>query len=239
MENASRALLLAAGILLGLILLTSVMYIYNTIRDSTEAKYQLLSEEQLLKENAEFESYDKKYMYGTDVITVLNKAIDLNKQNYSAGDFQIDITFKLLSDVENYIIPYQWDFDTKKYTRLERTNKTTPYKGYELKGNEDIKRAISYSILNESHLTNIEAFLKTQVIKSEIRINEKYGRDGDNKYEKILTYYEMYYTGFSDFKRKIFTCVDIEYDTFTGKVKAMHFEEVNPDEEQKKNNEKT
>ena len=156
MENASRALLLAAGILLGLILLTSLMYIFNTIRDSTEAKYQILSEEQLLKYNAEFESYDKKYMYGTDVITVLNKAIDLNKQNkiYSAGDFQIDISFKLLTDVENYIIPYEWDPDTKKYKRLDRENKIGS-KGYILKGNEDITKAIQYSITSDTHLLNM------------------------------------------------------------------------------------
>ena len=47
-------------------------------------------------------------MYGTDVITVLNKAIDFNTQNewYSYQGYQIDVTFKLETTVENYIIFY-------------------------------------------------------------------------------------------------------------------------------------
>ena len=112
----------------------------------------------------------------------------------------------------------------------------TGNKGYTLSGNKDITRATKYSIQNPAHLKEIENFLNTQTIKSEIKQNEKKGRtpseDPEKRYEKIVTYYEMYYTGFSDFKRKIFTCTGIDYDPSSGKVCGIHFEEVNVEEYQ-------
>lgn len=215
MENASKALLMAAGILIGLILLTSGVYLFNTIRSSQQAKYANLSEEQILAYNAEFESYDKQRMYGTDVITVLNKAIDLNTQNewYSNKDYQIDITFKLQTTVENYIVPYSLNRITKKMEQGEKlpVGKTDKYT---LIGNGQK----TYSTLNSSDRTQIDNFLETQTEGSEKRQNEK--KENNN-----VIYYEIYYNGFSDFKRKIFKCTNVEYNNL-GKISKMEFEEI-------------
>lgn len=224
MENASKALLMAAGILIGLILLTSGVYLFNTIRSSQQAKYANLSEEQILAYNAEFESYDKQRMYGTDVITVLNKAIDLNTQNewYSNKDYQIDVTFKLQTTVENYIIPYSLNKTTRKMEQGKRQSAGKTDK-YTLIG--DGKKA--YSILDNSDFKQIEKFLKTQTEESEKRRNEKKEKykDKDGNVVEYETYYEIYYNGFSDFKRKIFKCTNVEYNNL-GKISKMEFEEI-------------
>lgn len=224
MENASKALLLAAGILIGLILLSSAVYLYNTIRASQELKSIQLSEEQLLRYNAEFESYDKTRMYGTDVITVLNKAIDNNTKYENDESMFIDVSFKLKSDVKNYVDKYSYVKDTtlNKYVWKKESNKTTTYGGtlsYSLIKNK------TYNLKNDgdNDIQQIQNFLDTQVQKSEFRINEKYNPSSSKK-ESDLEYYEIYYTGFSDFKRKIFECKKIEYKN--GKVSAMHFEEI-------------
>lgn len=224
MENASKALLMAAGILIGLILLTAGMYLFNTIRTSQQAKYLNLSEEQILAYNAEFESYDKQRMYGTDVITVLNKAIDFNTQNewYSYQGYQIDVTFRLETTVENYIVPYKLNEKTHKMEQGKKQSAGKTDK-YTLIG--DGKKI--YSILNNSDYNQIEKFLKTQTEKSEIRRNakkEKY-KDRDGNIVEYETYYEIYYNGFSDFKRKIFRCTNVEYNNL-GKISKMEFEEI-------------
>lgn len=135
MENASKALLMAAGILIGLILLTSGVYLFNTIRASQQAKYTNLSEEQILAFNAEFESYDKQRMYGTDVITVLNKARDNNKRYEDDDSYFIDIGIILKDDVRPVIVSYTWNDDTRKYTQnIDKNNsKLLSRLKYELK----------------------------------------------------------------------------------------------------------
>ena len=74
MENASKALLIAAGIFFAMLILTMIMYMSSTITEMGEAQESKRAAEQLAAFNAEYEAYNKKLMYGTDVITVINKA---------------------------------------------------------------------------------------------------------------------------------------------------------------------
>lgn len=80
MENASKAILIAGGILVSLIVASifvySFMQISNFVDDTSENPYQ----QQLADFNSGFEAYDKKLMYGIDLISVLNQAIDNNRR---------------------------------------------------------------------------------------------------------------------------------------------------------------
>ncbi len=218
MENASKALLLAAGVLIGLILLSLGLYLYNTVRAAGELKSIQLSEEQLLKYNAEYEAFDKGRMYGTDVITVLNKARNNNEKYKNDESMFINVQFTLKNAVQNYVDVYVFEKNGEKtgWSKKE-SHKQTDYK--EL--NYNLETGITYSLDDEEKKEEIEKFLKTQTDKSEYRINERY--DGARK-ESNLIYYEMYYTGFSDFKRKIFKCDKINYKN--GKVCEIIFSEV-------------
>ena len=74
MENASKALLIAAGIFFSMLILTMIMYMSGKITEIGEVQESKRAAEQLAAFNAEYEAYNKKLMYGTDVITVINKA---------------------------------------------------------------------------------------------------------------------------------------------------------------------
>ena len=74
MENASKALLIASGILFAMLVLTMMVYMSGRITEMGEAQESKKAAEQLAAYNAEYEAYNKKLMYGTDVITVINKA---------------------------------------------------------------------------------------------------------------------------------------------------------------------
>ena len=73
MENAARALEMAAGVLLGVMLFALVAYFFNSISSSPEQEDDIVTAEQLALFNKEFEVYDKNKMYGVDVISCLNK----------------------------------------------------------------------------------------------------------------------------------------------------------------------
>lgn len=75
MENATKALTFAAAVLIAIILITLIVVFFkntNAIK-TTEAR----SEEamQLKEFNEQYSKYKGKYLYGTEVITIINRAI--------------------------------------------------------------------------------------------------------------------------------------------------------------------
>ena len=78
MENAVKALEMAAGVLLGVILMAAVAYFFTQISSWPEREDEVVSSEQLAKFNQEYEVYNKSKMYGVDVLSCLNKVISNN-----------------------------------------------------------------------------------------------------------------------------------------------------------------
>lgn len=220
MENASKALLMTGSILIGIILLSLAVYVYNIMTEAEKMKASTLTEEQLIKYNQEFLAYDKKLMYGTDVITVLNKAIDSNKKydNNDDGMFDkdaddsmfIDISFTLIDDVSAVTTKYTWDRINKRYKSTTQKNTATGNSKYTY----SFRAGNSYSISN--NLEDIKNFLATS--KEATAIKEPKNPVPEESYK-------ITYTGFSDFKRMIFKCVKVERNDI-GKICYMEFKQI-------------
>ena len=97
MENASKALIIAGGILLAIITLSILLYSYNNITIYQDEKEKNEMQEQITRYNAEYEGYNKKVMYGTDVISVLNKAISNNetKKIKFGNEYFVNVTVEV------------------------------------------------------------------------------------------------------------------------------------------------
>lgn len=111
MENAAQALLIAGGILLAILTVTLLVYMFNNaaiIGNANEKKEEL---ERIAAWNAEWEAYNKIYLYGTDVLTVLNKA----EQNNI--DDKTNIVKIYVKDENNIEV-----IDTKGYMESRKTN---------------------------------------------------------------------------------------------------------------------
>ncbi|MCL2354354.1 MAG: hypothetical protein FWC68_00385 [Oscillospiraceae bacterium] len=78
MENASKALLIAGGILLSLLVISLLMLMTNIIGDVRRADEDRIAQEQLVRFNQRFEAYNRTLLNGQEVITVINMAIDNN-----------------------------------------------------------------------------------------------------------------------------------------------------------------
>ena len=91
MENAVKALEMAAGVLLGVILMAAVAYFFTQISTWPENEDDLASSEQLAKFNQEYEVYNKSKMYGVDVLSCLNKVISNNADKYENDTYTWNI----------------------------------------------------------------------------------------------------------------------------------------------------
>lgn len=94
MENASKALLMAGGILLAILILSAFVFMFSSAKNFSASQEAKTLEEQIRAFNSEYEAYNKTVMYGTDVITVINKSIDYNQRKGESG-FVINIKLNL------------------------------------------------------------------------------------------------------------------------------------------------
>ncbi len=119
MENASKALIMAAEILIGVIIITIIVLSYGNMREVSKEEISAEQVQQLAAFNREYESYMKKLLRGVDIISLMNKALDNNAQ-YEESYNKITIEFILLDRIEaNGIIinagtGYNQDFYNEK-----------------------------------------------------------------------------------------------------------------------------
>lgn len=80
MENATKALTFAGGILITMIVISIFYFSFKQSTETIGGVQEDTTQKELKDFNASFEAYDKKVMYGIDIVTVINKAIDNNKK---------------------------------------------------------------------------------------------------------------------------------------------------------------
>lgn len=102
MENASKALILAAEVLIGILLISTAVYLFTSYSSVTnDIEYQM-EESQIASFNSNFTSYEtKEYITIYDVISIANLATQ-NNANYDFGnsngyslgkDYYIEVKF--------------------------------------------------------------------------------------------------------------------------------------------------
>lgn len=101
MENAAKALVIAGGVLLAIITISLFVYMTTATSRMAQAQDEKTALEQLVAFNSEYEAYNKRVMYGADLITVANKAINYNKSLEPIdSDKDIQITIKTKQNFE-------------------------------------------------------------------------------------------------------------------------------------------
>lgn len=124
MENAAKALELAAGVLLGVMLMALISYFFSHVGEWPQQDDEIATQEQLAKFNLEYEVYDKKGMYGVDVISCLNKAKS-NNEKYAEGNrflsgnaygnqYYIDVWVSINSPLEEKLEVRYYDKNQKE-----------------------------------------------------------------------------------------------------------------------------
>lgn len=86
MEHANKAIMMAFGMIVAVMILGTIVFVFTRLKALPTQDDEIESIEQRRLFNQEYEVYDKKIMYGVDVISVLNKA-QSNNEKYVEGNF--------------------------------------------------------------------------------------------------------------------------------------------------------
>ena len=209
MENASKALIIAGGILLALLILSTLIYVGTTMSNMADQQNQSKQLEQTAEFNRTYEAYNRSRLYGTDVISVVNRAIDYNKQ--------------LDADEEEYFINIVIE-TTTSFTATKQ--EVTRYgNGQETSNNSEVIQGNSLMSAGTYQVRERDG---------SVRINEKvedfflfYSKDNvsinDDDPSKIK--YTYTYSGLTNFKSAIFMCEYVNYNE-SGRIKEMKFKQI-------------
>ncbi len=80
MEHANTAFLMVAGMLFALMIMSLIAFVFSSLTTLPNEEDARTHSVQAAAFNEEYLAYDKKIMYGTDVISVLNKALSNNEK---------------------------------------------------------------------------------------------------------------------------------------------------------------
>ena len=211
MENASKALLIAGGILLALMTLSLIVYVSTSTTRMAEAQDAKKASEELAAFNASYEAYNKTRMYGTDVITVVNKAINYNgkldnSQKNEAITIKVEVTENFAATKQ--IIEEYADNTVKKGDVTE----IGEYSLYAKNGSKTV--TVDF---DTKYSDDVVKFFQKQETEDSIEII-KLTKDGYVK--KQITY-----SALANFKRAIFTCKECKDTNSDGRIDYMKFEQ--------------
>lgn len=116
MENASKALLIAGGALISILVITLFLYAFGKISEYQTYKEELFNVEDLAKFNEQFTVYDRKDLKGSDVLSLINKVIDYNEKYTTKGTNSTDSYTPI-----NLKISFLNNGDTLKLTYDDKT----------------------------------------------------------------------------------------------------------------------
>ncbi len=222
MENAAEALKLAGELLIGLLLISLFIFVFNRISSIEETKSQQELIQQTTDFNKKFNAFEKSSMYGTDLISVLglayanNKSANLEKQMFHRGDIDgfydpeigssINIRFKLKDNIYKTVTKETYEVQNGISTLIDRD--VNP-------GGEIFKANTWYSLSADNK--NVVKTIKEIVID---------GNTTQVKTKKLSTIKTQVITtdskGFSEFKKNVFKCTGVDYND-VGRIYCMTF----------------
>lgn len=252
MENASKALLIAGGMLMVMLVIGLVLYVRQNYSDYFASQEKFADIENITQFNKQFTSYERNDVKGNELISLINKIIDYNerlsdkaKNNSQGKPISMEIVMGDADNIKNLSydnipklfhanVTYQFNTD-EDYTKYDiKTNIIDPIKdiitnvGTEdelTKIAKDIKGIfdISPSLSEQKKGVTLEQ-KKQEAIKkynSYIKDVSNYVSDYselENKKNLIYKYYE-----YIQFKKGIFECTGVKYDTESGRVEEISF----------------
>ncbi len=118
MENASKALLMAGGVLIGLLVIGALVLMVNQLGSYQKQNVGTEQEKQIAQFNQEFTRYTEQRIDGTDIISLVNKVIDYNTRSGGVNSINYNIKIKLNIDITGFAGKYGTKIfgNTKNYT---------------------------------------------------------------------------------------------------------------------------
>ena len=236
MENASRALIMAGSVLIALMIIGALLLMFNNLSNYQQTNIETEAQAQVVRFNNGYTTYNRKNVRGSDLYSLLNKVIDYNRRQSSAGTGWSDQGQEL--QYEPMTIKFSI---TPSDLRFDNTNRLFTGSGnYEISGSTNtfensIKTKID-DLENEygqetlvaltSNVTKVLPDVEAvDTVEQFNKISRKVTitswdqiKPGSQIRNDVYTYYE-----YIQFKRAYFDCESVEYNQETGRIVEMVF----------------
>ena len=200
MENATKALEMAAGVLIALLIIGLLAYAYNNLSDEKKIEQSSESAMQASEFNKSYEAFNKSGLQGSEILSLANKIVDYNKKEADKKGYQEIKLFVTINDSTTR---------NKQYF----TKRTNPYEADEIYNNYE---SLSLKIKNTGVVTkNGKTIAEWAQQASKSIPTEIY--DDVSEYKDLLNDQ----TGIA---RKTFKAPTVDYEQ-NGRIKSMSFVE--------------
>lgn len=112
MENATKALLIAAGILLVVMILSLLVYGYNQMSNYYSAEHDAKTIKQLADFNKVFLNYNREKIRGTEMISLMNRVIDYNERQAYENEKGFP-RMRVTIDVSGHTSEFKYELDVR------------------------------------------------------------------------------------------------------------------------------
>ena len=211
MENMTKALEIAASVLIGVLILSLLVFGYNQIREQKNIEQKNERASQLSKFNINFESYAKDTVYGSEILSLANEVINYNERKAVDGYQEIELEVKISTGVLNgqYLVA-----GTYSATSLDQQ-----YKKLVKKIKEADISVFGKSISYWSKLSDKET-------EKTVKARSDFSESEYTKLKTNRTTYKKYVEEQTDFARKTFKYDDVtEYDSGNGRIIKIMFKD--------------
>ena len=238
MENASKALIMAGGVLIALMVIGALVLMFSNLTAYQETNTRSTRSSQIAEFNNQYETYNRDDVRGSDLYSVLNKVIDYNRRQSTAGTEGSDTGAEI--GYEPMTVSFNFDgkrneFTADGVTRLFTSNT------YNVEGTsssfETVKSTIdslenTYGQDSLSRLTtNLSNIFVDNPTTDQINNFNSASRkvqltvNDTSKLKKNSTIYtDVYkYYEYVQFKRAYFDCESVEYNEQTGRIISMTY----------------
>lgn len=245
MENATKALVMAGGVLIALMVLGALILMADSITAYQRTDVESTRTSQTTEFNNQYETYNRMDVRGNELYSLLNRARDYNRRQTSAstegnsvGYTPMEIVFNFNGKLSEFASPAGNNLITQNEYTL--TGTTDPFESIMNEVNQLEAKYGADSLTNlvtgmteifiddsdtdEEHLKAVETFNLTSkkvTVSRWTEINEH-----STIREEVYKYYEYVL-----FKRAYFDCVSltrvgetgVTYDENTGRIIKMEF----------------
>lgn len=207
MENASKALIMAGGILISLLVISLLVFFFNNIRDIQDIENKGEKTEQATEFNKQYNVYERD-VYGSELLSIANKIADYNKREADNKGYQkIELYVEITKDIDEEFFKKGSYNSLKLKTTIESVEKKIKEYGD--------KKITSRVTSTTSRKISQLATMRTKDI-------EVLGIESAD-YQEDLSKYNTYKTLLTEIKAKEFRYVEFEYDKNTGRIIKMQY----------------
>lgn len=207
MENASKALIMAGGVLISLIIIGVLVVFFNNLSEWKNIEQSSEKTEQIVEFNKQYDAYARD-VYGSELLSIVNKINDYNKrESNNKGYAKIELEVQISYDMDkNFFKKNTYNASSLKAEVEKLENEVEKIGNISIKSASNSRISRKVSQLAKMRTIDIEnlGFVKTD-------------------YNELVNQYNIYKTLLTEIKAKVFNYIEFEYDKNTGRLTKMKY----------------